>query len=137
MGHRQATNWGNNVHTMATTQQHDLVFERLRNSLKKHERQLSVQTDTPTNFYLNSSKADAKGKPVFFGAVQLRKSYVSYHLFAVYLFPDLLDDISPELKKRMQGKSCFNFKKMDEALFTELDALTKKSFLRFKTESLL
>ena len=122
---------------MTEKQQHALVFERLRNSLKRHERQLSVQTDTPTNFYLNSLKADEKGKPVFFGAVQLRKSYVSYHLFPVYLFPDLLDDISPELRKRMQGKSCFDFRKMDEDLFTELDALTKQSFLRFKTESLL
>ena len=27
----------------------------------------------------------------------------------------------------MQGKSCFNFTKIDEALFTELAALTEKS----------
>ena len=122
---------------MAKKQLHDLVFQRLRKSLKRHERRLSVQTDSPTNFYLNSRKADAKGKPLFFGAVQLRKSYVSYHLFPVYLFPDLLDDISPELRKKMQGKSCFNFKQIDEDLFAELDALTKNSLLRLKTEDLL
>ena len=127
----------NKVSAMAKKQQHDSVFERLKDSLKRHEQQLSVETDSPTNFYLNSPKADAKGKPVFFGAVQLRKSYVSYHLFPVYLFPELLNDISPELRKRMQGKSCFNFKEIDEDLFTELDALTKKSLLRFKKECLL
>ena len=34
----------------------------------------------------------------------------------VYMFPDLLDGISPELRRRMQGKSCFNFKKAESAL---------------------
>ena len=117
---------------MEKNQHHDLVFTRLKKTLKSHEPQLSVQTDSSTNYYLNSRKPDAKGKTLFFGAVQLRKSYVSYHLFPVYLFPDLLIDISPELKKRMQGKSCFNFKDIDEDLFAELDAVTKNSFLRFK-----
>jgi hypothetical protein len=48
----------------------------------------------------------------------------AFHLFPVYVFPDLLTGISPELKKRMHGKSCFNFTKVDEALFAELARLT-------------
>lgn len=119
---------------MAKSDEREAVFERLKKSLEKHQRKLEVQTDSPTNYYLNSPKPDAKGKPVFFGAAQLKKSYVSFHLMPVYMFPDLLDDISDGLKKRMQGKSCFNFKEMDEALFKELDSLTKKSLQRFKAE---
>ena len=119
---------------MSKIEEREAVFQRLKKSLKKHQRQLDVNTDSPTNYYLNSKKPDAKGKPVFFGAVQSKKSYVSYHLMPVYMFPDLLDDLSPELKKRMQGKSCFNFKEMDEVVFKELDALTKTSFQRFKSE---
>ena len=42
------------------------------------------------------------------------------------------DGISPELKKRMQGKSCFNFKDVDEKLFKELAALTEISYKRLK-----
>jgi len=34
----------------------------------------------------------------------------------------------------MQGKSCFNFKSVDEDLFTELETLTKMGFERFKNE---
>ena len=52
----------------------------------------------------------------------------------VYMYPEMLETISPDLKKRMQGKSCFNFKSMDETLFDELAALTKRGFERFKLE---
>jgi len=39
--------------------------------------------------------------------------------------------MSPELKRRMQGKSCFNFKTVDEKLFKELAKLTKAGAKRF------
>ena len=50
---------------------------------------------------------------------------------------DELKDISPELKKRMQGKSCFNFKSIDEARVKELINLTKKGFEYYKKEGML
>jgi len=53
----------------------------------------------------------------------------------VYMYPDLLQDISPDLKKRMQGKSCFNFKKVEPDLFTELATLTRKGAKKFKMEN--
>ena len=46
----------------------------------------------------------------------------------VYANPELLDGMSLELKKRMQGKSCFNFKKAEPELFEELGALTGRCF---------
>ncbi len=64
------------------------------------------------------------------------KNYVSFHLFPVYMFPDLLDGISEELKARMQGKSCFNFRAPDAVLFRELAALTKEGLARMKAEKL-
>ena len=64
------------------------------------------------------------GKPMWFGAVQPMKNYVSYHLMPVYGSAALQATISPDLKKRMQGKSCFNFKTVDAALFAELGELT-------------
>jgi hypothetical protein len=64
--------------------------------------------------------------------VEIGKSYVGYHLMPVYGNPKLLDGFSKELRKRMQGKSCFNFKAVDEALFAELDELTRQSFIAFR-----
>ena len=47
---------------------------------------------------------------MWFGSVRLGKAYVSFHLMALYMNPALTKTISPVLKKRMQGKTCFNFK---------------------------
>lgn len=77
------------------------------------------------------------GKEVWFGAARIGKNYVSYHLMPVYACPDLLNGISPELRKHMQGKSCFNFTHVDEKLFQELDELTNRGYERFKTEGFL
>src|SRR5207253_7932838 len=53
---------------------------------------------------------------------------------SVYACPELLQNLSPELKKRMQGKSCFNFKEVDEQLFKELATLTKAGAAKFSDE---
>ena len=50
----------------------------------------------------------------------------------VYASPELLAGISKKLKARMQGKSCFNFKTLDEPLFNELEQLTVQAFESFK-----
>ena len=71
-------------------------------------------------------------KELWFGGVQIKKNYVSYHLMPVYMYSDLVKEISPELKKRMQGKSCFNFKQVDKDLFKQLAELTDKCIKTFK-----
>ena len=64
-------------------------------------------------------------EPMWFGGVRVGKAYVSYHLMPIYTSPALAARVSPALKKRMQGLSCFNFKASDPALFDELAALTE------------
>jgi hypothetical protein len=66
--------------------------------------------------------------------VQIRRGYVSFHLMPVYVEPKLLSALSPELKKRMQGKSCFNFKQIDRALFKELAALTEAGYVSYQQQ---
>lgn len=57
----------------------------------------------------------------------MTKNYVSFYLMPVYAQSALQDAISPALRKRMQGKSCFNFVAVDEPLFQELTQLTARS----------
>ena len=85
----------------------DDIFSTLKNMLKPYEPDFQVKRDAADNYCLETVKAD--GTPEMFAAVQIKKSYVSFHLFPVYLDPALLDEISDALRKRMQGKSCFNF----------------------------
>ncbi len=101
------------------------VYEALKAIMQPHEEKLVPLVDTEGDYQLNTHLQGPNGKPIWFGGVQIKKNYVSYHLMPVYIHPALLDTISPALKKRMQGKSCFNFKKIEPALFAELAALTK------------
>jgi len=64
--------------------------------------------------------------------VQIGKGYVSYHLMGVDGNTKLVDAMSPKLRARMQGKTCFNFKAADDELFAELDQLTGKSITAFR-----
>jgi hypothetical protein len=113
------------------------IFTRLKNILLLYAPGLLVKADTPVNYSLDTPYTERYRKELFFGAVQVKKNYVSFYLMPVYIFPDLLEGISAPLKQRMQGKSCFNFKKEDEALFTELSQLAAKSAERMRQEGLL
>jgi hypothetical protein len=105
----------------------DATFQRLREVMLASAKGMIVDKDGPAGLVLHAPVPhpfDPK-KPLWFGAVRPMKNYVSYHLMPVYANPALLAAMSPELKKRMQGKSCFNFKIPDEALFAELAVLTE------------
>lgn len=68
----------------------------------------------------------------YVAGIRVGKSYVSYYLMPVYGIPALLDGLSPGLRRRMQGKACFNFTHIDEALFSELATLTATGIDRFR-----
>ena len=102
------------------------TFDRLRGILEKHAKHLVVTVDRRGDYQVSSpTMTDRIGRPLFVGAVQIKKNYVSYHLIPVYAVPQLLQGVSPDLKKRMQGKSCFNFTSITPAQEKELAALTK------------
>jgi len=113
------------------------TFNSLKEVLKKHEKKLKVHIDKKDIYYLNAGYDEKRKTDFFFSAVMIKKNYVSYHLMPVYVNPKLLDGISPELKKRMQGKSCFNFKTIDNDHLKELSALTKISFEYYKKKGML
>jgi hypothetical protein len=123
---------------MAASPDFPTVFARLKSILQQYERgPLHADPDTPGDYALIGPASEfTRGRPLWFGAVRIGKNYVSYHLMPVYGFPDLLDGITPELRKHMQGKSCFNFKSIDETLFTELAELTEKGVKRFQKAGL-
>ena len=104
----------------------DAVYAELRERMVRAAAGHAVVTDAPGSLVLHAPIPNPL-KPrerMWFGAIQIKKNYVSYHLMPVYSHRELRDLISPELAKRMQGKSCFNFRKPDAALFDELERLT-------------
>jgi hypothetical protein len=114
----------------------DEVFAALKHIFHRHLHRLSVQSDSATEYTLVGRKPSPfpqhKGHPMFFGSVRLGKAYVSFHLLPLYMNQSLSGTISPALKKRMQGKACFNFKTApNAALLTELERLTHAGFQFF------
>lgn len=110
----------------------DATFRHLRAILAEHEPHLVVVSDEAGHYYLDTAHLQPNKKPLFFGAVRTGKQQVSYHLMPVYTSPDLLDGISDELRRRLHGKSCFNFKRPDPGLFGELAALTQRGLYRYR-----
>ena len=106
------------------------AFAALKGVLAKQAGRLNVTVDTPEKYTLVTKAPSPfpqhKGKPMWFGEVRLGKAYVSFHLMPLYMNEKLTGTISPALKKRMQGKTCFNFKSDPEPeLLDELERLTE------------
>jgi len=108
------------------------IFNELKSYLSRHAAHLITDEDAPDSYSLVTKLPRANKQPIWFGAVYIRKNYVSYQLVPVYACPELLEGMSAPLKKRMQGKSYFNFKKPDAALFAELAALTEAGYKCFQ-----
>jgi hypothetical protein len=120
----------------------DAVFASLKSVLARHQKRLSVKADTPTEYTVLTRSPSPfphhKGQPMYFGSVRLGKAYVSFHLVPLYMCPELNEKIAPALKKRMQGKACFNFKALPEPELTaELKRLTEAGLTLWKEKKWL
>jgi hypothetical protein len=108
----------------------DAVDRRLRAMLDPLRQRLTVSKDGPDGLVLEVPGLE--GKPWgYFAGVRRGKRYVSYYLMSVYASPELVASMSPGLRRRMQGKSCFNFTSVDEPLIAELAGLTEASYEPF------
>lgn len=127
------------------------VFAELRRRLSVHEDAFLVsdnltdantaagrKVDEPSadTYMLLGAPTDRYPDGQLFASVRIGRRYVSYHLMSVYMSP-VEPSISPELARRRQGKSCFNFTKVDDTLFDELADLTVRGRELFAAEGLL
>lgn len=110
------------------------VFESLKSILQPYAKKLTVKNDTKSVYYLDGSVQREMEEGTVFRLdahqeeLRLVLSHAGLHV------PRPAERHLPELKKHMQGKSCFNFKKVEKGLFEELSQLTKKGFERMMRE---
>lgn len=109
------------------------VFRRLRPILEPYIPEMVAMQDNERGLYLNTRSIMKNKQPLFFASIAINKNYVSFHVFPVYMYPDLLDGIG-ELKNRFQGKSCFNFRTVTNEQISGLRALVEAGHKRLKTE---
>ena len=107
------------------------VHDRLRELLRPYGEELAITKDGPDG--MTVEVPGLEGKPWgYVAGTRLGKRYVSYYLMPIYASPELGSTISPELQRRRQGKSCFNFTKVDETLFAELESLAARGIPGFR-----
>ena len=82
-----------------------------------------MTADDARKYYLVTNSRS--WRPMFFGAVVMFKRDASHHLMPLSACPELARTVCSGLKKRMQGKSRFNFRAPDEVLFAGLGELTR------------
>ena len=104
------------------------LFERFKAVLAPYAARMHVSADDPRMFGVDMAPEGERDPSTWFAGTRLGKRYVSYYLMPIYVRPALLDGISPELRRRMQGKSCFNLTKVDETLLAEIEALTRSGY---------
>ncbi|HLW68241.1 MAG TPA: hypothetical protein VKS79_23190 [Gemmataceae bacterium] len=110
----------------------DAVFARLKAMFQKYQPPLVEKKYRP-EFFLLMPKEQKGQREIWFGGVRFGKAYISCYL-PCHGRPDIEKVISPALKKRRQGKGCFNFTSIDDELFVELEQLTKACFERFRQD---
>src|SRR5262245_20639488 len=118
---------------MPNTGRFAATFAALRAILEPYGKRMTVTVDEPGHYELASATmTDRVGRPLFCASVQINKNYVSYHLMPVYGNKALRDSLSPSLRRRMQGKSCFAFTTVETEQLKELAAVTEKGIAGFK-----
>jgi hypothetical protein len=106
------------------------LFDRLKGVLEPYAPEMHVSADDAKGYSLDLAPPEERNPTTWFGGVMRWKRYVSFYLMPVYVEPSLLEGASPDLRKRMQGKSCFNFSKVDEPLLDELESLVRTGYER-------
>jgi hypothetical protein len=73
-----------------------------------------------------------KPQPTYIAGVIQQKNYVSFYFSPIYSHPDFFSNISPDLRKVLKGKSCFNINKTSPQLLEEIESLLKKGINKYK-----
>lgn len=126
-----------NEPTHLTDMKSDLVpiFENSRALYVVHAGRGVVVHDDASRYYIRTHEVRAHdGYRTSFGGVEITKAYVAAQLMPLYIYLSLLSEISDGLKNRMQGKSFFNFRKLDKQLFDELDNLIRAGVSKFEAD---
>lgn len=113
------------------------TFAALREVLAAYSERLLVTVDKAGDYQVCSrTMKDRIGRPLFMAGVQVKKNYVSFHLLPIYMNPALQKKVSPALKKRMQGKACFNFAEIAPEQVREIAEITREGVEMFKNVKL-
>lgn len=116
------------------------IFEIIKTVLKKHSPPMVVSKDKEDVFELMGNKPVPYGSKktivpgLYFSSVVARKDMISFYFFPIYYHTADFIDLIPTMSKCLKGKTCFNFKKIEQVNAKELNALLKKGVVAWKKQ---
>ena len=116
------------------------IFNKLKASLKKQCPPMVCAKDTPDSYEIIGNKPVPYGSTkkmipgMYFSSTVARKDFVSFYFLPAYSGKKDFVRIAPTVMKCLKGKTCFNFKKEEQVVEKELDALLKKGLEVWKKQ---
>ncbi len=115
-----------------------IAFDKLKAILQPHVSELYVAFDLANFYQLYCFTTKRRKKRLPFASLLANDDVVKFRLDELYMNPDLHAQISPDLRKHVQGVSAFEFQAngsdLTDELLTELAALVKSYFDRMKQQ---
>ncbi|RMB56156.1 hypothetical protein EAX61_15410 [Dokdonia sinensis] len=113
----------------------------LRAILKKHLGPLKLRKDDSSGMEVSGTIPTMQGKQkvdgFYFASVIPKPKDTRLYFFPIYTDAEAFNDIAPELRKCLKGKSCFHFKKVDDNLKNSITDMIARGIKRYQNKGLL
>jgi hypothetical protein len=116
------------------------IFNRIKKLLLPYGKKMETRVDAAGQYQLYIIKdielGGRKFSECYFGGTVIQKTMVAFYFFPIYTHPKefMLPD---SIKKNLKGKSCFNFKKLNEGQEKAIAALLKEGAGLYKKGMIL
>ena len=117
------------------------IQQKLHLLLKSFVPPLRVRKESLEIFEVCGTKQVMQGKQkvegFYFASVVPKPKDIRFYFFPIYTHPKQFEMLSQAMQKCLKGKSCFHFKKMDEALINELSNMVALGVQLYKKDNLI
>ncbi|MEJ1223136.1 hypothetical protein [Sediminicola sp. 1XM1-17] len=117
------------------------IQKKLHRLLKSHIPPLRVRKDTPEEFEVCGTIPAMQGRQkvdgFYFASVVPKPKDIRFYFFPIYTHPKQFEPLSQAMQKCLKGKSCFHFKKMDQAMVHELNNMVSLGVQLYQKDKLI
>jgi len=113
------------------------IFNRLKLVMEKLTPPFTAVNVTNTRYELYSKRKDMdvmgkKMNELYFSSIIIKKNFVGFYYFPLYVKPEIKNSLKPELLKLLKGKTCFHITKSDGLIIEEIGKLLNNGLDYYK-----
>ncbi|MGD1848635.1 MAG: hypothetical protein ACFB10_24860 [Salibacteraceae bacterium] len=113
----------------------------LHQALKNHLPTLQIRKENDSVMEVAGTIPALQGKQqvdgYYFASVVPKPKDIRLYFFPIYTHPNDFEDLHPEVRKCLKGKSCFHIKKLDDAMEQAIVDMVQKGVDRYQREGFI